>query len=362
MSTDTSQICYILPEYDADTDTHFAYLYDLLEVINDEVDIFLIVEKASDDPEDLGATQTYVVGHDNYFRRLLRYIRLIWRAKRAGYHDIYVHYSFIGALASIFFTSGASGRVFYWNCGMPWLYERSWFRERIFRYILRNVILVTGTASLAKEYADRYRLEKGNTRVLHNWIDIDSFQEKLPPKEDARDVLDLPQDKEIILFIHRLSKRKGVDMIVPTLEELGSYAQMVVLGDGPELASLKQYAKNGERGDHLHVQGRVPHDEIHTYLAAADVFFMPSEEEGFPHVLLEAMAAGLPYVAVDVGGVGDISPDVQRSFILENRTPTNFARALSKIIREPPAAAQLTEHVRQYSFSNARKVFLNLFD
>jgi glycosyltransferase involved in cell wall biosynthesis len=357
MSEDRQKLCYILPKYDPDTDTHFAYLYKLIKRTQDEIEYFLIVEKASKDPKALGAKHTYTINNENYLIRLFSYLRLLVKAYRKDYKDVYIHYSYVGALAAIFITAFTGGRVFYWNCGMLWFYKRSWFRESMFRFILSKIILVTGTQSLAKEYAKRYGLKEKNTRVFPNWIDVDEFQNRKEDKKTARKKLDISQEKDVVLFIHHLSKRKGADKIIPTAERMPE-TQFIVLGDGPLLDKLKSY--NGTAD--VRVEGKVPHKKIYTYLSTADVFFMPSEEEGFPHVLLEAMAVGLPFVATDVGGVRDIRPDFEKEYIIKERTPENFARALKDLQSNPLSSSNLVNYTRRkYDFSITKPKFTNLF-
>jgi len=82
----------------------------------------------------------------------------------------------------------------------------------------------------------------------------------------------------------------------------------LIAGEGP-LSDIIQ-------GDNIKLVGSIPQRDTPKYFAAADIFLMPSEEEGFPHVLLESMAAGVPFVASDVGGVRDMVPESVQHFVV----------------------------------------------
>ncbi|MER3486106.1 MAG: glycosyl transferase, partial [Chloroflexota bacterium] len=73
----------------------------------------------------------------------------------------------------------------------------------------------------------------------------------------------------------------------------------------------------------------------------ADVFMMPSLEEGFPRVLLEAMATGVPFVAVDVGGVRDILSPHQQRCVVPARDCDAFATRLVELLNDPQERAAL---------------------
>ena len=137
-------VCFVLPETTEDTATHFAHKWELMQELEGKVKFF--------------AYQPTIMGIAK-----MKYAYFI-----RGVRTFYVHYSFKGALVAFILTKVLGGTVYYWNCGMPWLYTRGWFEERIFRFILRHTILVIGTDGLADEYATRYRINRNAIRVIPN--------------------------------------------------------------------------------------------------------------------------------------------------------------------------------------------------
>lgn len=329
-------VCYVLPHYDPATGSHFAYLYELLRIARADLDVFLIAERASVVPAGLVAEF-----HRMRFTWLpLRFLELLimlgWQ-RLQGRRDFYTHYSFVGALAAWFVTALAGNRAYYWNCGLPWLYRRPRYAEAAFRFILRHSILVTGTEGLARAYARQYGLHSERIRVVPNWITVSRFAHV--NRDDARHRLGISPDAKVALFVHRLSRRKGADRIpaiVAGVTKRVPHAMFLIVGDGPERKNVELKIQNSELAKVVRFVGEIPNRDVPAYLGAADIFFMPSEEEGFPHVLLEAMAAGLPYVASDVGGVREITPPALQPFLVSSGDDVRFTERISALLALTP--------------------------
>ena len=358
------KICYILPLYDENTDTHYRYLYGFLERVSLELDVFLIIEKARGNPERFRTHARVYVQKSSFFPlRALEIFSVALISRARGYKDFYTHYSYLGALAGIFAGKFLGGRAFYWNCGMPWLYKTSSIRKAIFKIIMRMSIVVTGTGSLKNEYARVYRLHAGNIRILPNWIDVTETKSKLLSKTDARKALGIPEETFMILFVHRLSERKGAHKIVPIAERFlkEREALFFVIGDGPERGRLEESIKHRNLSEKIFLKGALPQKDIFPYYSAADILLMPSDEEGFPHVILEAEAAGLPYVASDVGGVRDIAPTEMRGYIVPKDSIEDFSRTLVAFSKKNAFSDFLKKHVEQYDIGNIVAIFTRLF-
>lgn len=120
--------------------------------------------------------------------------------------------------------------------------------------------------------------------------------------------LDVPDSRNVALFVGRLSHLKGrktLETIVPRVLDRRTDIQFVFVGSGRDTLNL-----SGKYADHVTTVGRVPPDEIPAYMRAADVLIHPSLTEGVPRVLLEALAAGTPVIARDVGDVASVTANV----------------------------------------------------
>jgi glycosyltransferase involved in cell wall biosynthesis len=204
----------------------------------------------------------------------------------------------------------SGGHVLYWNCGLPWEYSRSFHREFFERAVYLMVsYVVTGTEGLADRYAEEYALPRKKVLVMPNWIDTEETARIVYAKNehDVRETYGVPNGP-YVLFAHRLSERKGAQYIPEIYSLMPASTALVVAGDGPLRTRIKkQSVKEGGR-DNIVFTGWVPHDDVLRLMKYAAAFIMPSDEEGFPHVVLEAMALGTQFVATSVGGVPEIVP------------------------------------------------------
>ncbi|TSC72805.1 MAG: 1,2-diacylglycerol 3-glucosyltransferase [Parcubacteria group bacterium Gr01-1014_70] len=317
-------VCFVLPETTEDTATHFAHKWELMQELEGKVKFF--------------AYQPTIMGIAK-----MKYAYFI-----RGVRTFYVHYSFKGALVAFILTKVLGGTVYYWNCGMPWLYTRGWFEERIFRFILRHTILVIGTDGLADEYATRYRINRNAIRVIPNYIRISRMQSIL--KEEARRQLGIPLDKKVVLFLHRLSRRKGVHLLPEIIKEFGDMHDVlfVIVGEGPERQDMELRIKNYELWKNTKMVGNVSNRDIPFYFAASDIYLMPSEEEGMPNALLEAMAVGVPFVASDVAAVREMTPPGAREFILPYGKTHECANAIKKLLADEELRKALSREEQEW--------------
>ncbi len=356
------KLCYILPEYRSDDATHFSHIHDFLKEISKSFDIFLIVEKGSVPNKALGYRNVYLL----YFsflplRALETFFILLW-VRLEGYRNFYVHYSFMSA-----FFASLVGRTFYWNCGEPWKYKRNFLREFFERAVYKMITFqVTGAASLADKYADYYGISVNKIKIMPNWIDLKRFASPLS-RGAARDKLNLPHDAKIVLFAHHLSPRKGSRMILPVAQSVAATepnALFLVAGAGPDEKFLRDEIIRLGLSKNARIIGAIPNRELPDYFSASDVFFMPSEEEGFPRVLLESMALGVPFVASDAGAAKEIAEPSMQAYIVKSGDIAVFSAKLGELLETFPnkeISIRVREWVKRYDISTVGAHFSKLF-
>jgi len=361
------QFAYILPEYDPGTATHFAHLYDLLQAVCRDVDVHLVIERGSA-PEGPFASTT-VLRHSG-FARLIEEYSVFKKLRIGGCARFYTHYSFTGAIAAGLVCRSSNATSFYWNCGMPWLFTPRFGQARLLDWIKNRLPLllamrlctyvVTGTAGLARMYSREYGVASSKFKVLPNWISLERF---FAVPSDVRATHGIATDAPLITFVHRLSPRKGADLLVPIMAALKDRAAvLLVVGGGPYQRLLKQQITAAGLDSRIKILGSVPNTDVPGILAASDVLLMPSREEGFPRVLLEAMALGVPFVAADVGGVSEIVPS--GTMLVAPEDVNSFATELDALLADSALRRSRAdagrEHVRQYDLPEMARKFIEL--
>jgi glycosyltransferase involved in cell wall biosynthesis len=360
------KLCYVLPRYDKNDDTHFSYLPEFIGSFSAHNDVHIVIERGELPEREVfpNASVSLVRGSG-----LFRMLQIKWRlmqARASGYRDFYVHYSFFSAYVASVLVRVFGGRVFYWNCGEPWKYRRSFLREGFERLTYKLITyLVTGTETMKKAYGEHYGLSLEKIKVLPNWIDL-GVTEKYKEDEVRRKLL-IPPHAKIILFVHRISKRKGAHHLPEILKGLtDKNVVLLIVGTGPEQGRVESLMGQYGLGERVRFLGSVPHKDIARYFAAADIFLMPSEEEGFPHVLLESMAFGVPFVASRVGGVSDIVPESAKQFLVPPGDIMGYTDALRALLGESEKkhnerVKDLTSWVLRYDISTVESLFETLF-
>jgi glycosyltransferase involved in cell wall biosynthesis len=168
--------------------------------------------------------------------------------------------------------------------------------------------------------------------VLRNGVDLRRFTPG--DREAARAKLML--SGFTLLSVGSLIPRKGHDLAIEALAHCPDCTLMIA-GGGPLRAELERHARRLGVADRVRFLGEVPHRRLRAVYAAADVLVLASSREGWPNVLLEAMACGTPVVASDVNGVRDVVCAPAAGLLIPTRTVESLVSALERLRSAMPS-------------------------
>lgn len=190
---------------------------------------------------------------------------------------------------------------------------------------------------------------KRRIEVLPTGIEVEKF-EKCP--ENVRERLGL-SGKRVLLYVGRIAKEKNVDFLLKVYERVRSKLSDVVLlivGDGPERDEVEEYAKDKKL--EVVITGFVPHDEIAKYYKAGDVFVFASKTETQGLVVLEALASGVPVVALSQKGVKNVLKEREGAFLIEEESVEAFATRIEELLNKNELHAEFSKRGVEYVRKN----------
>ncbi|MFZ1989567.1 MAG: glycosyltransferase family 4 protein [Alphaproteobacteria bacterium] len=182
--------------------------------------------------------------------------------------------------------------------------------------------------------------------VLPNGVDTEVFR----PVEGAKWRALAPGAKAIIVSVGNLIPLKGHDLVIRALAGLDG-VHLLIAGVGPESARLSALAARLGLADRVHLLGAVGHEDLAGVYSAADVLVLASEREGWPNVLLEAMACGTPVAATRVGGIPEIVT-TRAAGKLCDRSPEALASAVQDLLVNRPSREAVRAHAQQFGWND----------
>jgi glycosyltransferase involved in cell wall biosynthesis len=167
-----------------------------------------------------------------------------------------------------------------------------------------------------------------------------------------------------IVTVGRLVPWKQIDHLIEALTEIDG-AGLVVVGDGPERRRLEDLVRATKLADRIYFAGQRSKEETLGLMAACDLFVLNSTYEGFPHVVLEAMCAGLPVVATEVGGTPELVRDGENGMLVSPNANGTLSKTLLKLLscseerqRLAAGARETTQRFRRSAMIEATEAAL----
>ncbi len=216
-------------------------------------------------------------------------------------------------------------------------------RQRAFVHSSDKVIAVSSAVKTAL-IKETFVSEK-KVVVVKNGIDSGELKD-IPDRTDSTDVI----------YVGQIIRSKGSDEFLEIAEDPEmKNTKFHLLGDGDLRDNLEDQVEEKGLSEQFKFYGKVPHKKVMKFLAAQEiaVFAFPTKRfEGLPMVLVEAMFAGLPIVAYDIGGVSDVVKDSETGFLVKAGDRNEFKASILRILSSQDLRVQMSKNAREFSLKN----------
>ena len=228
------------------------------------------------------------------------------------------------------------------------------------RMIIDAIMKADKTICVAQALKDRL-VELGapgdKIEVARNGVDLGLFR----PLDRDRLRRDMSLQGPTIASVGSLIDRKGHHLVIEAMTASPD-ATLIIAGDGPDKAKLQNLAKALGVDDRVRFLGAVAHEALPEVYNAADLLVLASSREGWPNVLLEAMACGTPAVATDVWGNREVIGDDAAGDLLAARNADAIARAVNERLARPGERRATRAYAEAFSWAETSQKLKRIFD
>jgi len=212
-------------------------------------------------------------------------------------------------------------------------------------------ILTAVSENLKSETYKNFNIKK-EIEVIYNFVDVERFNKK---PVDAFKKLIAPHGEKIIVHASNFRKVKRVDDVLQTFLLLHKTipSKLLFIGDGPERGRIEQLTRDGDYGHEIKFLGK--QEQMEDILPIADLFLLPSEYESFGLAALEAMAAEVPVISTNAGGLPEINVDGYCGYMSEIGDVKSMSENAIKILENETTYQQF----KLNALAQARKFDIN---
>jgi len=241
----------------------------------------------------------------------------------------------------------------------------AFLRASLDGFLHRCDLVVAPAASIA-EWLHEFSGFDGAT-VVPNGVDTSSFAHPASPV--SRPELGFSDSDVVFCYAGRLGPEKNTPWLAEEFAAAAARsprAKLLVVGDGPSRGAAEAVLADAGMSDRAHFTGMVPYDRMPDYEAAADVFVTGSVSEVHPLVVLEAMAAGLPIVAVSSPGISDTVADTESGLLAPTATPGALAERMELLAADDQLRLRMAAAARDasaaYSLPRTADLLLGMYE
>ncbi len=188
------------------------------------------------------------------------------------------------------------------------IHVRSGINDHMTRKTISGADAVITVSEAMRQYSVReFGASADRVHTVVNGFNTSVF--KLLGREAMRTKHGIAQDEKMIVYVGRFIEAKGLRELIAAFQQLAARDPKITLalvGDGVMKDGLIELVRNAGLAGRVHLPGGLPPETVAEWINAGDLLTLPSWSEGYPNVLVEAIACGRPVVATDVGGIKEI--------------------------------------------------------
>jgi len=221
---------------------------------------------------------------------------------------------------------------------------------------------ITAVSNNLREETYKYFDINKEIEVIYNFVDVERFSKK--PIDAFRKVI-APHGEKILVHASNFRKVKRVNDVVQVFAKVRQLvnAKLLMVGDGPERSATEELARTLGVFDDVRVVGK--QEQIEEILVVSDLFLLPSEYESFGLAALEAMAARMPVISTNAGGLGEINIHGVTGFTAEVGDVDNMSKYAIELLQNDAMLQQFKqqafEQAQQYDIKNIIPVYEKLY-
>ncbi len=219
----------------------------------------------------------------------------------------------------------------------------------------RNAVVIQTISTFLAGWAKQAGFP-GEPIVIPNGVDTDVFARTYPEPiiNEIKDRLGKRMGDVFVVTTSRLVHKNALDVCIEAMKKLPENIHFIILGVGPLEDELKLQTTSYKLQSRIHFLGHIEHDELPKYLKACDIFLRPSRSEGMGNSFVEAMAAGLPVIATQEGGLSDFIFDLKQNpgmpktaWVVEKDSADHIVAAVRDVMGKPEIARAVVATAKQ---------------
>jgi glycosyltransferase involved in cell wall biosynthesis len=195
-------------------------------------------------------------------------------------------------------------------------------RRKVERWVAKKAAKIIVPSEYLKKIVGTWGAENNKIIVVYN-----AFKNELISAAEGVSAA----EKSYIVSAGRLVPWKGFDVLIDAIGELPEEIKLKIIGSGPERKKLELKIKNSGLENKIDLIGQLPHRELLQCFAGAEIFVLNTAYEGLSHVILEAMACGVPVITTNIGGNPEIIKNGHNGILVEYNNKDQFKKAISEL-------------------------------